>query len=212
MTSMHIDFIADVVCPWCWLGWVRLQKALALRPDVQADVFWRAYQLDPTIPEEGYDRAAYMRTKFPDPARRAAMAEVLASAAAEDGLALNLDRIIRSPNTAGAHRVIRWAQGQGRGDAAIAAAFAAYFTEGRDLGAPDVLADIGEAAGLDRLLVLELLSEGVDVDAVRSEHEAASDGGVTGVPFIVFNGRIAVAGADSPERLATVIDKALQPA
>lgn len=212
MTPLRIDFIADVVCPWCWLGWIRLHKALALRPAVRPSVFWRAYQLDPTVPESGRDRAAYMAAKFPDPARRTAMAEVLTAAAAEDGVALNLNRITRSPNTAAAHRVIRWAQGQGRGPAAIEAAFGAYFTEGRDLGDPETLADVGAAAGLDRLLVLELLSEGVDDGAVRREHAAAVNGGVTGVPFIIFGGRVAVAGADSPERLALAVDRALAPA
>ena len=69
---MQIDFIADVVCPWCYLGWRRLEKALALRPDLQATVTWRPYQLDPTLPEEGVDRKAYYAAKFPDPERREA--------------------------------------------------------------------------------------------------------------------------------------------
>ena len=66
---LQIDFIADVVCPWCYLGWRRLHQALALRPDIEPHVVWRPYQLDPTLPEEGVDRAAYMAAKFPDPAR-----------------------------------------------------------------------------------------------------------------------------------------------
>ena len=206
---MRIDFIADVVCPWCWLGWLRLAKARALRPALATSVSWRAYQLDPFIPEGGVDRDAYMRARFPDPEARAAAGERLRAAAADDGVELRYDRITRQPNTAGAHRVIRWAQAQGGGEAAVGAAFRAYFEQGRDLGEPEVLADIGQAGGLDRMLVLELLSEGVDADAVRQEHEAAADSGVGGVPFIVFDGRLAVAGADSPERLAEAMDRAL---
>jgi predicted DsbA family dithiol-disulfide isomerase len=209
MSVLRIDYIADVVCPWCWLGWVRLRKAIDMRPDVRAAVAWRSYQLDPSIPETGVDRNAYMTARYPDPERRAQMGERLREAAAEDGINLDLGRHARQPNTAAVHRVIRWAQAQGRGADAVDAAFEAYFKHGRDLGDPEVLADIGQAAGLDRLLVLELLSEGVDADAVRQEHEAAADAGVTGVPFIVFDGRLAMVGADTPERLVEAIDRTL---
>ena len=111
---LHIDFIADVVCPWCYIGWRRLEQALAMRPDVTAEILWRPYQLDPTIPEEGVDRRAYMEAKFgSDPDRRKAMLEALNEAASGVGLDLRLADIPISPNTNAAHRLIRWAQGQG---------------------------------------------------------------------------------------------------
>jgi predicted DsbA family dithiol-disulfide isomerase len=207
---MRIDFIADVVCPWCWLGWLRLHRALAMRPAVSAEVLWRAYQLDPTIPEEGLDRATYMARKFPDPERLRAMGEMLAAEAVRDGATLNYDRIVRSPNTNAAHRVIRWAQGQGRQADAALALFSAYFAEGRDIGDPEVLADCAEAAGLDRTVVLGLLAQDADKASVAQEHAAAVEAGVTGVPFVVINGRLAVAGAQEPERFVLAIDKALK--
>ena len=208
MTPLRIDFIADVVCPWCWLGWRRLNKALALRPEVDATILWRAYQLDPALPEEGVDRAAYMGAKFPDADRRRAMGEALAAEAAQDGAVLNNDRITRSPNTNAAHRVIRWAQSQGRGPAAIEATFAAYFTEGRDIGDPIVLSEIGAAAGLDPTFVLGLLAQNVDRETVAAEHAAAYREGVSSVPFMIFDRRLSVMGAQPPERLARVIDTA----
>lgn len=207
---LHIDFIADVVCPWCYLGWRRLEKALALRPDVQATVVWRPYQLDPSIPEEGVDRRAYMAAKFADPVRRDAMLEALNNAAAEDGIELKLTDIPISPNTNAAHRLIRWAQGQGLQEPVLEAVLRAYFTELKDIGDPLVLADIAESAGMDRMTVLKLLSEGADKDVIGHEHMMAVRAGVSGVPFMIFGGKVAAAGAESPERLAIAIDKALE--
>lgn len=207
---MQIDFIADVVCPWCYLGWRRLEKALALRPDLQATVTWRPYQLDPTLPEEGVDRKAYYAAKFPDPERREAGAKVLNAAAAEDGIRWNLADIPVSPNTNAAHRLIRWAQGEGLQGPVLEGVLAAYFTQLRDIGDPVVLADIGEKAGMDRLRLLQAFSEGVDKDAVSREHFQAHQAGVSGVPFMIFDGKIAVSGAEPPERLVKAIDKALE--
>jgi predicted DsbA family dithiol-disulfide isomerase len=210
VTQLHIDFIADVVCPWCYLGWRRLEKALAMRPDVQAEVVWRPYQLDPSIPEEGVDRRAYMAAKFTDPERRKAMVEALTEAAAEEGLDLKLMDIPISPNTNAAHRLIRWAQGQGLQKPVMEAVMRAYFTELRDIGDPVVLADIAEANGMDRMTVLKLLSEGADKDVIGHEHMMAVRAGVTGVPFMIFAGKVAAVGAEAPERLAAAIDRALE--
>ena len=209
---MQIDFIADVVCPWCYLGWRRLEKALAMRPDLQATVTWRPYQLDPTLPEEGVDRKAYYAARFPDPERREAGARVLNAAAAEDGITWNLADIPVSPNTNAAHRLIRWAQGEGLQGPVLEGVLAAYFTDLRDIGDPVVLADIGERAGLDRMRLLQLFSEGVDKDTVAREHFQAHQAGVSGVPFMIFDGKIAVSGAEPPERLVKAIDKALETA
>lgn len=209
--TLQIDFIADVVCPWCYIGWRRLEQALALRPDVAAEVVWRPYQLDPTIPEEGVDRHAYMAAKFgSDPDRRKAMLEALNAAAAEVDLDLKLADIPISPNTNAAHRLIRWAQGQGLQRQVLEAVMTAYFIELKDIGDPVVLADIAEANGMERMTVLKLLSEGADKDAVTREHMMAVQAGVTGVPFMVFGGKVAAVGAEAPERLAMAIDKALE--
>ena len=208
---LHIDFIADVVCPWCYIGWRRLEQALAMRPDVAAEVVWRPYQLDPSIPEEGVDRRAYMEAKFgSDPDRRKAMLEALNEAASGVGLDLRLADIPISPNTNAAHRLIRWAQGQGLQQPVLEAVLNAYFVELKDIGDPVVLADLAETAGMERMTVLRLLSEGADKDAVTREHMMAVQGGVTGVPFMIFGGKVAAVGAEAPERLAMAIDKALE--
>lgn len=206
---MVVDVVADVVCPWCYLGWRRLKSALALRPDVDAKLVWRPYQLDPSIPEEGTDRKPYMAAKFKDPARLKASHDALVEGGAEDGIVFNFDIIEKSPNTNAAHRLIRWALSAGVQDAVVEALFEAYFTHGRDIGDPMVLADIAQAAGMERLVVLQLLSEGADKDSVTREHAMAVQGGVTGVPFAIFAGKVAVVGAETPERIVEALDEAV---
>lgn len=206
---MRIDFIADVVCPWCYLGWRRLQKALDLRPDVEAQVYWRPFMLDPSLPETGVDRREYMAKKFRDPERAKAIGEALAQAAAEDGIVMRLSEIPISPNTGAAHRLIRWAQRTGRQDAVLEGVLKAYFTDLRDIGDPEVLAEIGEAAGLEKLMLLQLLASDEDRDTIANEHNIATRAGVTGVPFMIFDNKTAVAGAETPEAIAAAIDQAL---
>jgi predicted DsbA family dithiol-disulfide isomerase len=205
---LDIDLVADMVCPWCFIGWRRLLAAAALRPEVEVHVTWRPYQLDPTLPEDGVDRAAYMARKFPDVARRREVSQMLVTLAAEDGITLNFDRIAKAPNTSAAHRLVRWAQGQGLQAEVLEGLFAAYFTDGKDIGDPEVLADIGAAAGMDRLLILDLLARGEDLAVVRQEHQIAVEAGVTGVPFMIFAQKFSVIGAEPAEKLARAIDHA----
>jgi predicted DsbA family dithiol-disulfide isomerase len=162
------------------------------------------------LPDEGVDRKAYMAGKFTDPDRRAAIMQALSEAAEGEGIVMNLRAIPLSPNTNAAQRLIRWAQLEGRQEAALEAVMAAYFTQLRDIGDPVVLADIAAEIGMDRLLVLKRLSEDTDKEAVTREHFMAAKSGVTGVPFMIFGGKVAAVGAESSERLAEAIDKALE--
>lgn len=207
--TLKIDFVADVVCPWCYIGWARLKTAMATLPEMTPEVMWRPFQLDPAIPEEGVDRAAYMAAKFPNAERRAQALEALNKEAEGAGLTLHLDKIPVSPNTNAAHRLIRWAAGVGLQQEAMEAVMKAYFTDLRDIGDPLVLSQIAEEIGMDRLKVLEAFSGEADKDAVTREHVMAAQAGVTGVPFMIFDGKIAVHGAETPERLARAITTAL---
>ncbi|MGR4863861.1 DsbA family oxidoreductase [Caulobacter sp. LARHSG274] len=204
-----IDLVADVVCPWCYLGWRRVKSAVALRPDLEPLIVWRPYQLDPNLPEQGVDRKAYMAGKFKDPARLKAVHTALVEAGAEEGIVFDFDAIALAPNTSAAHRLIRWAHGQGRQDAVIEGLFAAYFTDGRDIGDPEVLAEIGAAAGLDPSMIRRRLAEGLDRETIAREHAMAVQGGITGVPFAIFGGKLAVVGAESRENIVQAIDQAL---
>ena len=110
---MQIDVVSDTVCPWCFIGKRRLDRALAMRPDVEAQVFWRPYRLDPSIPKEGVDRKAYLKAKFGDGPRNSAMGDALRSEGAGEGITFAFDKIAKTPNTLDSHRLIRWAGGQG---------------------------------------------------------------------------------------------------
>jgi predicted DsbA family dithiol-disulfide isomerase len=207
---MDIDYVADVVCPWCYVGWARLKRTLELRPDVKAHIRWRPYQLNPELPDEGVERKALMAAKFgSDPDRVGQMQRALTQQAAEDGLELKFDRIEKSPNTNAAHRLIVWAEMEGKAAEVAEAIMHAYWTELRDIGDPKVLADIAGEHGMDREVVARRYAEGAGRDFVNQACESAMRSGVQGVPFMIFADRVAVSGAHAPEQLVRAIDKAL---
>jgi predicted DsbA family dithiol-disulfide isomerase len=203
----QIDFVGDVVCPWCYLGWARLKAALALRPQLDAMVAWRPFQLQFDIPEQGLPYAAFMAGLFPDPERRRQMDARLTEMGAADGLDFRLDAIPMRPNTNAAHRVIRWA-GE-HGDAVAEAIMRAYFGQGRDIGDRQVLAVIAGEQGLDAAAVLQRLAAGDDIMAVDQDCVAASRAGINGVPFMIFGSRVGVSGAEAADRIVAAIDQAL---
>ncbi len=208
---MDVDFVADVVCPWCYVGFARLKRTLELRPQVQATIRWRPYQLNPELPAEGVDRKALMISKFgADPGRLGSIQETLAAQAAEDGLDLKFDQIEKSPNTNAAHRLIVWADMEGKGPEAAEAIMHAYWTELRDIGDPEVLIDIGVALGLDRTTLEQRFAEGAGRDFVNQACETAQQSGIQGVPFMIFANKVAVSGAHAPEQLVGAVDKALE--
>lgn len=202
-----VDLVADVVCPYCYLGWRRLRQALSRRPAVVVQLAWRPFQLNPDLPAEGVDQAKHMAKIIPDPSRLKAAHDNLAQQGAPVGIDFRFDKIEREPNTNGSHRVILWASAQGRGDQVIEAMFSAHFTEGRFIADLEVLADVGASVGLDRATVLADLKAGKDAEVVRQSHEMAVRGGVTGVPCTIFDSRFALVGAESTDRFVQALDK-----
>jgi len=207
---MQIDVVSDTVCPWCFIGKRRLDRALAMRPDVEAQVFWRPYRLDPSIPKEGVDRKAYLKAKFGDGPRNTAMGDALRSEGAAEGISFAFDKIARTPNTLDSHRLIRWAGGQAMQDEVVERLFSAYFLEGRDIGDPGVLTDVAKEAGMDGNLVGELLAKDADLAVVEREAGMANQMGISGVPTFIFDSRFMISGAREPEILAKIIDRAMQ--
>lgn len=203
-----IDFIGDVVCPWCFLGWIRLKGTLRLRPDLDAQVLWRPYQLQFDIPEAGLPYAQFMDSLFPDRARRREMDARLTEMGKAEGVAFDLAAINLRPNTNAAHRLIRWASPDA--GPVAEAVMRAHFTEGRNIGDPEVLAAVAGEQGLDAEDALAYLRSGRDRDLVDEECRMASQAGVTGVPFMILANRVAVSGAETPDRLVYAIDKAVE--
>jgi predicted DsbA family dithiol-disulfide isomerase len=206
---LTVDIVSDVVCPWCYLGEKRLEEALAEEAGPVV-VRWRPYQLDPTIPAGGLDRAEYMAKKFGASGRLQSVHENLTRLGAEVGLPFAFDKITRSPNTLDAHRLIRWAASAGVQSRVVDRLFEAYFVEGRDIGDRVVLTEIAAECGLDADLVERLLAEGADSELVRQEVEQAQAMGVSGVPFFIFAGRLGVPGAQEPSVLRQAMAEARQ--
>jgi predicted DsbA family dithiol-disulfide isomerase len=209
--ALSIDVVSDVVCPWCFIGKRRLEGALALyakaHPDAPApQVTWRPFQLNPGMPDEGMPRAEYVQRKFGD--RGGAVYDRVSGVGREVGIPFAFDRIARQPNTLAAHSLIEAAQAHGVQDAVVEALFRAYFLEGVDLTVPENLAAIAAAAGLDRAAAEAWLADPGKRDGAAAEDQRAREIGVEGVPFFIFNGRLAVSGAHPAETLFEAMNQA----
>ena len=207
---VRIDVVSDVVCPWCFIGKRRLEKALALKPEIPVEVHWHPYFLNDWIPREGISRAEYLTTKFGSPERYAGIAQRVMAAAAAEGLAYAMDKISRQPNTLDAHRLIRWAGGIAKAAEMKQRLMELYFTEGADLTNRAVLLQAASDVGLDAEDVGEALASDQDVAEVEQEAQSAKDAGIEGVPMFIFGGRFAVSGAQEPEYLAEAIERLAQ--
>lgn len=196
--AITIDVISDFVCPWCWIG-KRHLDAFGGEADIERR--WHPYFLHPDMPEGGVDRAEFVRLKFGSDARARELGAGVTAAAKDAGLDIDYSRVKRVPDTRDAHRLVRWAGGQGRADAVAEGLFQAYFNEGRDIGDTAVLADIGGAAGMDRAILEELLAGDADRDIVNAQADRARAMGVSGVPTHIFANKIAVVGAQPVEAL-----------
>jgi predicted DsbA family dithiol-disulfide isomerase len=205
---MQIDVISDTVCPWCFIGKRRLMRAMEQRPAIGFNVKWRPYRLDPTLPKGGMDRQAYMRAKFgDDPMKIVEMYKLIAQEGAKDGIAFDFAAITRRPDSLDSHRLIRWAEAQGVQDEVVERLFIAYFENGEDIGDIRVLADIADLSGMDGIDVAQMLDTDADTALVTREDAIAHEMGVTGVPAMIFGGKLAVSGAREPEVLLSVIDR-----
>ncbi|HWU57067.1 MAG TPA: DsbA family oxidoreductase, partial [Rhizomicrobium sp.] len=166
------------------------------------------YRLDPTVPKGGMDRQAYMRAKFgDDPMKIVEMHKLIAQEGAKDGIEFDFASIARRPNTLDSHRLIRWAEANGVQDDVVERLFIAYFENGEDIGDIRVLADIADLCGMDGVEVAEMLESDTDRALVEREDQIAHEMGVTGVPAMIFGGKLAVSGAREPELLVAVIDR-----
>ena len=204
---LTIDVVSDVVCPWCFIGKRRLEKALALKPNIPVEVRFHPYFLNPWVPREGMTRDEYLTTKFGSPEKYKGIAGRVAQAAASEGLTYAVDKMQRQPNTLDAHRLILWAESIGHAAQMKQKLMDMYFTEGADLSDPDVLIAAATEVGLDPEKTRALLNSDTDVERVESAANSAKDAGIDGVPTFILGGVAAVSGAQSPEVLANAIEQ-----
>jgi predicted DsbA family dithiol-disulfide isomerase len=202
--KLTIEVASDVVCPWCYIGKRRLEKALGLlKEEVEAEIRWLPFQLNPGMPPEGLPREEYRKAKFGSLERSRGLDARVAAEGRGEGIAFAFERMPRTPNTVAAHRLIELAQQQGRGEAAVDALFRAYFEQALDIGDAAVLAMIAEKCGVTGW------PQAADGAQVASLEDSVRSLGISAVPTFIFDRKLGVSGAQPPESLAAAIRRAL---
>jgi predicted DsbA family dithiol-disulfide isomerase len=205
--ALHVDVISDVICPWCYVGKRRLEKATAVVGGPVA-VRWLPFQLNPAMPKEGVSRREYRTKKFGSWERSQELDARVVGAGEAEGIHFAFDRIERTPNTLDAHRLVWLAERQGVQGAVVEALFRAYFTEGRDISHRQTLLDVVAEAGLDPHEAEAVLNSGGGLEAVKEADALARRLGVDGVPFFIVNGTITLSGAQQPEAFLEAFKRA----
>ena len=201
---LAIEVVSDVVCPWCYIGKRRLEKALALLGDeAQVSVRYRPFQLNPEMPQGGMPRAEYRKAKFGSVERGRQLDARVAAEGQGEGIEFAFERMVRTPNTLAAHRLIELAQRQGVGLAVVDDLFRAYFEEGRDVGDPKVLEEIAKRSGVSGW------PQDADAKEVAALEEEVRGLGISAVPTFIFDRKLGVSGAHPPEALAQAMREAL---
>jgi len=205
MKTLTIEIASDVICPWCYIGKRRMEKALALLGDeVKPEIRWLPFQLNPEMPKGGIPRAEYRKAKFGSLERARGLDARVAAEGAGEGIAFAFEKMERTPNTVAAHALIDLAQKQGRAAPVVDALFKAYFEEARDIGDAAVLAEIAAGAGVAGW------PQQADAKTVAELEEDVRNLGISAVPTFILGRKVGVSGAHPPEALAQAIQEALK--
>ena len=207
--TIHVDIVSDVMCPWCYIGKRRLEKAITLLGDLVVEVCWRPFQLDETLPIEGKDRKSYLTEKFGGMANARSIYDAIKKAGDQEQISFAFEKIKKSPNTLNCHRLIKWSKSATKQDEVVEELFSLYFIEGGDLTSKETLINVARKVGMDAELVGELLATDRDLAEIKNEIETARKMGINGVPCFIIDGQYAVSGAESPEILANTMKMAV---
>lgn len=204
---MRIDFVSDVMCPWCVIGLKSLEAALANAADVvSADIRFQPFELNPDMPREGENVTAHIARKYgASRDRSGATRDLIRTSAAAFGFAMRTGPDSRIWNSFDCHRLLHWAGLEGRQHALKLALFTAHFSEGRDMGDRQVLIDAAGSAGLDPEAAGVVLDTGAYIDAVRSDQRFWREQGITAVPAIVIDGKYLITGGQPVEAFEKAI-------
>jgi predicted DsbA family dithiol-disulfide isomerase len=207
--GLRIDIVSDAICPWCYIGKRQLERALVIlqKDGLNFSVHWNPFQLNPDMPKEGRDRMAYRAQKFGGAERARELDQRVADAAAAVGLNFRQDLMLRTPNTLDAHRLVWLAERELRQDAVMETLFAAYFTQGRDIGDRAVLADCAAESGMGRSAVADFLAGDLAAKEILAADRAAREAGVNGVPSFFLDGYSLFSGAVPAETMAEALRK-----
>ncbi len=207
---IKLDILSDPICPWCFIGKTHLDKALAARPDHPFTIEWHPFQLNPDMPSDGMDRRAYLENKFGGKEGAVRAYAPVVENAEKAGLSIDFEGMKRTPNTIDAHRLIHWAGLEQKQTQAVDALFKAYFTDARDIGDHDVLADIADEIGMDAAVVRKLLQSDADREDIAKRDTHSREMGISSVPTFIVAQQHAVPGAQQPELWEKVIDELME--
>ena len=216
VAPLTIDIVSDVVCPWCYIGKRHVEQAISQwqtkHPDAAVNVRWHPFQLNPDLPLEGTDRKGYLEQKFGGPQRAKEIYARVAAAGRNAGLELNFDGILKQPNTLAAHALIAYAQTAAdgaHGDAVAERLFKAYFVDGEFIGDLDVLIAIATECGLNADATRAVLSERATLDQIEAQDANARQQGISGVPYFIFNQKVALSGAQPADVLLDAMEQSV---
>ena len=205
---MKLEIYSDIICPWCYIGKARLDKALEILGDkVAFEVVWRPFELNPSMAPEGMCRKEYRTCKFGSWERSLEMDRDITVKAAADGLTFNLDKLTRTPNTFNCHRLLWFAEKASSQEAIASLLFQRYFTDGADIGDINVLADVAADAGLNKVEVQDFLQSDQGVAEVKEEAQKGIRLGISGVPAFVLEGDVIASGAQTPEHFIELLTR-----
>ena len=205
---MKIDIISDTVCPWCFIGKRRLERALRERPEIEADVRWHPFQLNPEMPLDGIDRQTYLNLKFGGSKNAQEVYSNIINAGAREDLDFNFTAISRTPNSLLSHRLIYFCRNNSYQSIIIENLFRSYFFHGLDIGKQSNLVKISEESGLNAIEVERYLRSDNDSQLIRTQDKRSRELGISGVPCFIINDEFVVSGAQEPEVFLQVFDAA----
>ncbi len=205
---IFVDIVSDTICPWCYIGKRRFERALAQSGRNDVAISWRPFQLNPDMPPEGMTRDDYVRAKFGGGDRPRQIYQAIAESGREAGIEFQFARIRRTPNTVLSHRLIYWSAKQERQDEIVAELFKAYFEEGLDIGDIDTLVECARRGGLDPFAAHSFLLGDEGRQEVVASDVYARRLGINGVPCFIVNRKYAVSGAQPPSAFVEVFNLA----
>jgi predicted DsbA family dithiol-disulfide isomerase len=207
--KLVVDVISDVICPWCYIGKKRLEKAIvASEGQHEIQVHWHPFQLNPTMPTEGISRKEYRTRKFGSWERSLKLDAKVIAVGETEGIHFAFDRIERTPNTVDSHRLIWLAGQQGCQDAVVDSLFRAYFTDGRDISNRQTLIDVVAEAGLGGQLAVSVLNSQEGMHAIKEAEDLSRRHRVSGVPFFLINNELPLSGAQPPDAFVDAFKEA----
>ena len=205
--AVTLDIFFDPICPWCLIGKTRLDRAETAFGRPAFERRWRVYQLDPAMPPEGADRAAFLASKFGGTEEAAKVYAAIEHVAEQDELGLRFDKITRRPSTVDAHRIVKFVEPLGTQDVVVETLFDLYFRQGADISDREVLVEAAALGGLEREVATKLLEGDAECEQVRHEANEARKAGITAVPTFVIAGERAASGALATEVWSGIIQE-----